>query len=460
MSARSISTSMGRIAVGATMLATLGGFSVVELAAGTEGERISSYRNPIIPGFHPDPSVTRVGEDYYLVTSSFEFFPGVPVFHSRDLVHWRPIGHALTRDSQLPSNVTGGGNFYVTAEDPAGPWSEPVWIPGHGGIDPSLSMVTASARVPMTGPVVLQVAATPTRYTFFWGMAEDRLHRLGTGAAYLLSAEVTSGFVGTYAGLYAVGSSESGAAVARFDWFDYQPKGKEVADSGDEGWQSLFDGKTLAGWHVAARPTDQGRGFWTVRDGAITADSLGKKDHDYVWLVSDAEFGDFELELEVRGFSHSPGNSGVQFRSRYDDARGWLHGPQVDVHPPAPWRTGLIYDETQGTQRWIFPSLEDWRIEPSQGPAEWRWNTADEGDDWNTLRIVCRGTRVQTTVNGIVIADYDGAGVLDDDAHRRHDVGTKGHLAFQLHSNDELLIQYRNVRVRPLESSGVRRRSE
>ncbi len=121
------------------------------------------FQNPILPGFHPDPSICRVGEDYYLVNSSFAYFPGVPVYHSRDLVHWRPIGHCLDRPSQLnlersgvsggifaPSirwhngvfymittNVTGGGNFYVTARDPAGPWSEPVWV-SMPGIDPSL----------------------------------------------------------------------------------------------------------------------------------------------------------------------------------------------------------------------------------------------------------------------------------------------------------------------------------
>jgi sialate O-acetylesterase len=126
--------------------------------------RGASYRNPVIPGFHPDPSVVRVGEDFYLVTSSFEFFPGVPIFTSRDLVHWRQLGHVLTRESQLPlqkarpsggiyaptlrhhdgtfyvitTNVDGGGNFLVTAKDPAGPWSEPVWLPDFGGIDPSL----------------------------------------------------------------------------------------------------------------------------------------------------------------------------------------------------------------------------------------------------------------------------------------------------------------------------------
>lgn len=121
------------------------------------------YANPVLPGFYPDPSVCRVGEDYYLVTSSMAYFPGVPIFHSRDLIHWRQIGHCLTRPSQLAleradsakgiyaptlrhhaglfylisTNVSAGGNFYVTARDPAGPWSEPVWLQA-GGIDPSL----------------------------------------------------------------------------------------------------------------------------------------------------------------------------------------------------------------------------------------------------------------------------------------------------------------------------------
>lgn len=60
-----------------------------------------TFRNPVLPGFYPDPSAIRVGEDYYLVTSSFEFFPGVPIFHSKDLVNWRQLGHVLDRPSQL-----------------------------------------------------------------------------------------------------------------------------------------------------------------------------------------------------------------------------------------------------------------------------------------------------------------------------------------------------------------------
>ena len=61
-----------------------------------------TYENPILPGFYPDPSICRVGEDYYLVNSSFEFFPGVPLWHSRDLLHWEQLGYVLTRESQLP----------------------------------------------------------------------------------------------------------------------------------------------------------------------------------------------------------------------------------------------------------------------------------------------------------------------------------------------------------------------
>ncbi|WP_179032081.1 glycoside hydrolase family 43 protein [Paenibacillus kribbensis] len=121
------------------------------------------YSNPILPGFYPDPSIVRAGEYFYLICSSFEYFPGVPIFQSRDLIHWEQIGHVLNQPNQLdltdrkssdgiyaPSlryfegifymittDVGGIGNFYVTAAAPAGPWSEPIHVP-YGGIDPSL----------------------------------------------------------------------------------------------------------------------------------------------------------------------------------------------------------------------------------------------------------------------------------------------------------------------------------
>ena len=122
-------------------------------------------QNPILPGFLPDPSICRVGEDFYLVCSSFELCPGVPVFHSRDLVHWKLIGHALSRENGLvmtPGTGFGGimaptiryydgtfyvivfntynkGNCIVTAADPAGPWSKPHYLGDEiPGIDASL----------------------------------------------------------------------------------------------------------------------------------------------------------------------------------------------------------------------------------------------------------------------------------------------------------------------------------
>ncbi|MNW32544.1 Beta-xylosidase [compost metagenome] len=121
------------------------------------------YTNPVISGFYPDPSICRRDGDYYLVTSSFEYFPGVPIFHSKDLVNWRQIGHCLTTDNQLPlantpsscgiyaptiryhqgwfylvtTNVSGVGNFFVKTQNPEGPWSDPIPV-AQNGIDPSI----------------------------------------------------------------------------------------------------------------------------------------------------------------------------------------------------------------------------------------------------------------------------------------------------------------------------------
>lgn len=125
--------------------------------------RAGQHRNPILSGYYPDPSVTRVGDDYYLVLSSFAHYPGLPIFRSKDLVNWTQIGNATDRPEQLDFTgmrtsqavfapdisyhdgtfyiantcVECGGNFVITAKDPAGPWSNPIWLPFEG-IDPSI----------------------------------------------------------------------------------------------------------------------------------------------------------------------------------------------------------------------------------------------------------------------------------------------------------------------------------
>ncbi|GAA1944795.1 glycoside hydrolase family 43 protein [Microbacterium deminutum] len=129
-------------------------------------ESLSGETHPIVPGFFPDPTICRVGDDYYLANSSFEYFPGAPIFHSRDLVTWTQIGNILTsrtqfrRGSQGPSTGIYGstlryrddrfwfittnisdfhaGQVIVHAEDPAGPWSDPVFVAEATGIDPDL----------------------------------------------------------------------------------------------------------------------------------------------------------------------------------------------------------------------------------------------------------------------------------------------------------------------------------
>lgn len=125
---------------------------------------IRKYKNPILSGFYPDPSICRSGEDFYLVTSTFAYFPGIPVFHSKDLLSWKQIGNAIDRPGQLCYDghqisqglfapvirenngifyilctlILNGGNFIITAKDPAGPWSDPIWLKGADGIDPSI----------------------------------------------------------------------------------------------------------------------------------------------------------------------------------------------------------------------------------------------------------------------------------------------------------------------------------
>jgi len=143
------------------------GFVIVSILLNTVAlhaqQSVKQYTNPILSGFYPDPSICKVGTDYYLVNSTFAYFPGIPVFHSKDLVNWNLIGHVITRGEQMDftgkgvsraifaptiryhdglfyvtcTMIDGKGNFVVTAKNPAGPWSNPSWLP-LDGIDPSL----------------------------------------------------------------------------------------------------------------------------------------------------------------------------------------------------------------------------------------------------------------------------------------------------------------------------------
>jgi alpha-N-arabinofuranosidase len=140
-----------------------------------------TYRNPILAGFYPDPGITRANGHFYLVSSTFTYFPGIPVFQSEDLVHWRQVGNVIERPAQLNFDglgvsrgvfapaiahhegifyvlntaVDSGGNFMATARNPAGPWSDPIWLRELDGIDPFLFFDTdGRAYILNNGPPV------------------------------------------------------------------------------------------------------------------------------------------------------------------------------------------------------------------------------------------------------------------------------------------------------------------
>ncbi|WKZ61043.1 MAG: glycoside hydrolase family 43 protein [Cyclobacteriaceae bacterium] len=140
-------------------------FLLLTFSCSQKQEQTQQYfTNPILSGFYPDPSICKVGDDFYMVTSTFAYYPGLPILHSKDLVNWETIGFAMDRPEQLNLDGHGvsrglfapsiryhnglyyitctlidtGGNFVITATDPAGPWSDPYWLPEVNGIDPSM----------------------------------------------------------------------------------------------------------------------------------------------------------------------------------------------------------------------------------------------------------------------------------------------------------------------------------
>jgi hypothetical protein len=221
----------------------------------------------------------------------------------------------------------------------------------------------------------------------------------------------------------------------------------------DEGpWTPLFNGRNLDGWVVKCRPEDRDKqGYWKVVRGTITAETPAGSKHHYIWLLTEKEFGDFELRVKVQTYSTTTGNSGIQVRSRYDDAAGYLDGPQVDLHPPGTWRCGFIYDETREARIWLWPNVgKPANAKPEHAPKNVQWFHADQRDVWNQVQILCQGTKIKTIVNGVTVADYDGKGRLDDAAHRAHNVGLRGHIGLQIHPGKELLIRFKDIELRAI----------
>lgn len=189
----------------------------------------------------------------------------------------------------------------------------------------------------------------------------------------------------------------------------------------------LFDGATLNGWVQRG-----GDAVYLVQDGTIVGESRPDQPNSFLCTVN--QYRDFVLELD---FKVDEGmNSGVQIRSASSPTyrNGAVHGYQVEIDPSARSWTGGIYDESR--RGWLADLADN---EPARN--------AFKHNEWNHLRVVARGSRIQTWVNGVAAAD------LDDD------LSPAGFIALQVHGvgdrTEPLRVRWRNITLVELESSDV-----
>ena len=215
-----------------------------------------------------------------------------------------------------------------------------------------------------------------------------------------------------------------------------------AAQSAEEGFDSIFDGKTLKGW-------DGNRDFWSVKDGAITgittAENPTKGNTFIVWRGG--EVADFELRLQFR---IQGGNSGVQYRSKEVDK--WVvSGYQADFDGPGGW-TGTLYEERgrgvlakRGNKVIISDSGEKKTIEKTASEEEIL--SVVKKEDWNDYTIIARGNHLVQILNGKVTVD-----VTDEQAAK---AAQKGLLALQLHAGPPMTVQFRQIRIKHLKTKKI-----
>jgi len=196
-------------------------------------------------------------------------------------------------------------------------------------------------------------------------------------------------------------------------------------------WVSLFDGKTLNGWSKAAL----GKATYEVVDGTIHGTTVEGSPNTF--LASEKQYGDFELEFEVK--VHDKLNSGVQIRSREKteaDGKpvGRFFGPQVEIES-SPGQSGYVYGEATG-RGWLSAKPQD------KGHA----HSHIKNGEWNKYRIVANGPRIQTWINGEMVED-----LTDEDIYKSH---PKGHIGLQVHGikkgTGPYDVAWKNIRIKEL----------
>jgi type 1 glutamine amidotransferase len=217
------------------------------------------------------------------------------------------------------------------------------------------------------------------------------------------------------------------------------------------GWTALFNGRDLSGWLYQCRPADRPLAAFTVDHGSIWAHLTAGEKHDNCWLTTERVYGDFDLRLKFQSVRGDLGNSGVQIRCLYDESLFEMEGPQLDIHPRAPWRTGMLYDETRGTNRFLCPAGTPQQMSAKLAAPNFRFYFASEGPGWNTMEIRAQGSHIVCTLNDVVVSDFhDTTGILTDAAHQKYQVGVKGHIALQLHADFPLDMRFKDIEIRDL----------
>ncbi|MEM9379040.1 MAG: DUF1080 domain-containing protein [Planctomycetota bacterium] len=191
-----------------------------------------------------------------------------------------------------------------------------------------------------------------------------------------------------------------------------------------DGWIELFDGKTLEGWTQR-----NGSATYAVEDGAIVGTTAKGSPNSF--LCTDAFYGDYELEFDVKLFDDAL-NSGVQIRSHSipTHKNGRVHGYQVEVSTNG--HAGFVYDEAR--RGWLSKDRDD--------PAR---RAAFVNGEWNRYRVICLGPTIRTWINGVQVAN-----VVDD-------MSPTGFIGLQVHSvqgDPKWRVAWRNLRLRPLGDGG------
>jgi xylan 1,4-beta-xylosidase len=357
---------------------------------------VTTVPNPVLPGCFPDPSICRVSDDYWLVTSTFEYFPGLPLFHSRDLVSWEAIGAVIDRPGQLDMagywsssglfaptlrhhdgtfwlvctlvdqrDGSRGGNFLVTATDPAGPWSDPVWL-DVDGIDPSLFFAD-DGRVWLHGT---RLAREP----LWHDQTEVWLRELDPATGQLVGPEHVLWHGALHGAVWAEGPHlyQVGGAFYLL-----------AAEAGTEFHHavSVARADTVTGPYVGHR----GNPVLTHRHLGRDTDVIGVGHAD---LTQAPDGSWWAVLLGMRpygGHHHNLGRETFLVPVVWED--GWpVFAPgagrvpaEVTVPSPEPWQPGVVQGRTSGT---VLPGDPRWTT--LRGPGD-HFATA-EGEGW-ALRV-------------------------------------------------------------------------